>query len=195
MNRWDIHTLGWIGAIVFGIGLILLRKRISRQWWNKSLKKAKPRDRDMMEQLEKTGFERPIQKVEEIAILVFALTLVIFGLCKFVPSLNKYVNYGFKFFVLSIFAVGGAGIVIFFLLPVFTKKLNQYRKENYAESYLRARCGSVSERLGMIKSSQQTDDPILRKLQIKAAICTGACFFLIYIVLLVAFYTFIRVTS
>lgn len=187
--------LGWIGAIVFGVGLIVFRKRLSREWWTKSLKKAKPKDRDVMEQLEKNGFERPIQKVEEIAILVFGLTLVIFGIGKFVPLLNKYVNYSFTFLVLSVFAAIGAGIVIFFLLPVLTKKLNQYRKENYAESYLRSRCGSVSERLGMIKSSQQTDDPILRKLQIKAAICTGACFFLIYIVLLVAFYTFIRVTS
>lgn len=195
MDRWDIHTFGWIGGIVFGISLIILRKRLSRAWWTGALKKAKPKDRDMMEQLEKTRYELTIQKVEEIAILVFGLTIVIFGLCEFVPSLNKYVHYGFTFLVLSVFAAGGAFIVIFFLLPVLTKKLNQYRKEHFADSYLKARCDSLSERLGMFKTSHQVDDPILRKLQIKAAIYTGVCFFLIYIVLLVALYTFIRITS
>jgi hypothetical protein len=183
MDEWDIHTLGWISGIVFGIILIILRKRLSREWWTK------------LEQLEKTGYERTIKKVEEIAILVFGLTLVIFGLCKFIPSLNKYVYYGFTFFVLSVFAVAGAGIVIFFLLPVLTKKLNQYRKEHFADSYLKARCGSLSERLGMIKSSQQKDDPILRKLQIKAAIYTGVCFFALYVIFMCSFYAIYRVTS
>ena len=195
MDEWDIHTLGWIGGIVLGIGLIVFRKRISRGWWAGAIKKVKPKDRDIAEQLETVGYERTIQKVEEIAILVFGLTIVIFGLCEFVPSLNKYVHYGFTFFVLSIFAAGGAFIVIFFLLPVLTKKLNQYRKEHYAESYLRARSGSVLERLGMIKSSQLMDDPILRKLQIKAAICTGACFVALYVIFMFAFYTIYRVTS
>jgi len=195
MDRWDIHTLGWIGGIVLGISLIILRKRLSRAWWIGALKKAKPKGRDMMEQLEKTGFERAIQQVEEIAILVFGLTLVIFGLSEFVPSLEKYVYYGFTFFVLSIFAAGGAFIVIFFLLPVLTKKLNQYRKEHFADSLLRSHSGSVSERLGMIKPSQQMDDPILRKLQIKAAICTGVCFVTLFIIFLLVFYTIYRVTS
>lgn len=195
MDEWDIQTLGWIGGIILGIGLIVFRKRISRGWWAGALKKAKPKERDTMEQLEKAGFESIIQKVEEIAILVFGLFFVMFGLSEFVPSLNKYVHYGFTFFVLSIFAVGGASIVIFFLLPVLTKKLNQYRKENFAESYLKARCGSVSERLGTIKSSPKMDDPVLRRLQIKAAIYTGACFFALYVIFMCSFYAIYKVTS
>ncbi|MHC4124821.1 MAG: hypothetical protein ACYSSI_14685 [Planctomycetota bacterium] len=197
MDSLFTDKIGSLIFLIFGISLIIFRKQLVKLNLKIQYKKAKLKEIKDLELAKEIGLKPHLLKFQEMCYVIVGFIITIICLQElFLPKAGKYINSFMGLFVLSIFAVGGAIFVTFGVLcPFIWLNVDKYLKEKHPDYYRKAHDSSKMERWKMIKSHQQIDDPVLRKLQKKALIYTTFCFSSLFFICLFGLYTLIKITS
>ena len=191
-------TLWSVAFLIIGMSLIVFRKRIVKSNLKRQYRHAKHRDIEELRQAKDLGLMPGLLKFQEVCYTLVGFVVIVICLQElFLPQAFEYINTFMGLFVLSIFAICGAMFFAFFdLYPLLWRKVDKCMMENHAENYQKAHSLPAKERIEFIKTyNKKINDPILRKLQIRAIIYTVVWFVIFYIMLMFILYMAIKITS
>ena len=193
MQKQSIFT---VISILVGISLVLFRKQFVRSLFKAQMSKAGTADKERFKALEAAGYSGMLFKLLEGAAVIIGLIFIGISVSQFASRRAENIAaIVFEFIIYSIFATGGASLLILVICPFLFRKVNKYVKEKYTEQWLRLQNAPVEKKLALTKETIGEGDSVLRKLRIRASIIAGILFVIFFTILLFGQYFIIRATS